>query len=289
METEKSLIVYSSLALIIGVCSILPLGIIMTSTAKAEALSEPWFDIQIPYAYIETNNGTLTYTDPGVYNPFNETNTVTEQHLIALNFTLNTDLAEHSADARIEYFIIELSSDKEDIGTINWFVGTKTQGVNITSDSFHFMRDEWFDTDMFSADDWDNFTGVEVEGRTVGMDSGTWSGSLMSGNWTTGHSIIFPELGHKSGTIGNSPTSKIVTAIREAETLQVRIQRIGWVTFTGNSTEVMLPTSENDLIAEVVQLEKFENGFLYNTLIPEDKLSAVIDWLHPISFEDLNP
>lgn len=288
MTTEKSLIVYSILALIIGVCSILPLGILMTSTAKAEALSEPWFDIKIPYAYITTDNGTLTYTDPSVSNPFNETNTVNEQHLIALNFTLNTDLAKYSADARIEYFVIELSSDKEAIGTINWFVGTKSEGVSI--DNFHFMRDEWFDTDLFSTDGYDNFTDAgEVDGRTVAMDSGIWSGALMSGNWTSGHSILFPEWGHKCGTIGNSPTSRIVSAIRGAETLQVSIQRIGWVTFTGNSTEVRLPTSENDLIAEVVQLEKFENGFLYNTLVPEDRLSTIIDWLHPISFEDLNP
>jgi hypothetical protein len=76
----------------------------------------------------------------------------------------------------------------------------------------------------------------------------------------------------------------LVSGLREAETLSITVYRIGWVTFSGNSTAVTLSNNE---IVDQIKLEKFGDGWLYNTLVPEDEL-AEIDLLHPVPFEELN-
>jgi hypothetical protein len=291
MNFEKKLIACSILALIIGVSSVLPLMFLMSATAKADASSEPWFSIDIPYAYVMTSNESLIYTDSEMVNMFNETEMVSEQHLIALNLTLDVNTTNEDADARIEYYQIDVSSDKGFIKTLYWYVGTKVNSsFSFSTENFHFMRDEWFDTDWFDAEltnETSEGSGLETEeGVTVTIDAlSLGGGGLMRPNWTAGISVIWPNWGSASGTIGGSISSRLVSAIREADTLYLTIRRIGWVTFTGNSTEVMLANNE---LVDQIQLEKFGDGFLYNTLVPEEELST-IDLLHPVSFKDLPP
>jgi hypothetical protein len=287
MKIEKKLIACSILALIIGVSSVLPMVFLMSATAKAEASSEPWFSINVPYAYVMTSNESLIYTDTAGVNVYNETETVSEQHLIALNLTLDVDTTNEDAEARIEYYQIDISSDKGHIDTLYWYVGTKINS-SFSIENFHFMLDEWFDTNWFDADLTDGDSegsGLDVEGVTVNIGGDGGGVGFMRRNWAAGLSIIWPDWGHRSGTIGSTHASQVVSAIREAETLYITIRRIGWVTFTGNSTEVTLANNE---IVDQIQLEKFGDGFLYNTLVPEDELST-IDLLHPVSFKDLLP
>ena len=282
MKFEKKLIGCSILALIIGVSSVLPLMFLMSATAKADASSEPWFSIDIPYAYVMTSNESLIYTDSEMVNMFNETEMVSEQHLIALNLTLDVNTTNEDADARIEYYQIDISSDKGHIDTLYWYVGTKINS-SFSIENFHFMLDEWFDTNWFDADS--EGSGLDVEGVTVNIDGGGGGVGFMRPNWSAGLSIIWPDWGHRSGTIGSTHASQVVSAIRKAEILYITILRIGWVTFSGNSTEVTLANNE---IVDQTQLEKFGDGFLYNTLVPEDGLST-IDLLRPVSFKDLLP
>lgn len=265
MKLEKKLIACSILALIIGVSSILPLMFLMSATAKAETSSEPWFSISIPYAYYMTKNGPLD-NDVGI--PFqsemNETNSVSEKHMIVLNLTLNADTKNEQADGRVEYYQIDVSSDKELVETMHWFVGTNSNSsfsFDGLLDTFHFMRNDWFDTDTFK------FGG---------------GGGLLMYNWTVGLSKLWPEAGGGSGTLGSSSTSRVVSALREAETLSITIYRKGWTNFAGNSTIVTLANNEP---VDQIQLEKFSDGFLYNNLVPEDELST-IDLLDPIGLLD---
>ena len=289
MKTEKKWVACSILALIIGVSSVLPMVFLMSATAKADPSSEPWFSIKIPYAYVMTSNESLIYTDSEMVNVFNETEMVSEQHLIALNLTLNVDTTNEPVDARIEYYQIDVSSDKGFIKTLYWYVGTKSNS-SFSTENFHFMLDEWFDTDWFDADltnETSEGSGLEIEeGVTVKIDAlSLGGGGLIRPNWTAGISVIWPNWGSASGTIGGSISSRLVSAIREADTLYLTIRRIGWVTFAGNSTEVTLANNE---LVDQIQLEKFGDGFLYNTLVPEDEL-ATVDLLHPVSFKDLLP
>jgi hypothetical protein len=265
VKTEKKLIATSILALLIGVSSVVPLLFLMSGTAKADTGSEPWFSIDVPYAYYVTSNGALNYTGHQVPSgiELNETNSVSEQHIIVLNLTLNANVKNEFADARIEYYQINVTTDKGPVENMYWQVGTNN---NSSFKDFHFMRDDWFNTDAFDP-----------------LYSG--GGGLIIPNWTAGFSVLWPESGSGTGTLSGSSTSKVVSALREAETVFISIQRVGWVTFAGNSTVVTL--AHNEIVCQV-QLEKFGDGFLYNNLVPEDELST-IDLMRPVPFEDLFP
>lgn len=273
MNFEKKLIAISILALIIGVSSVLPLTFLMSATAKAETSNEPWFSINIPYAYWMTKDGPIDYSNNSLFpnDPFddfklNETNSVSEQHIAILNLTLNIDTANEPVDGRVEYYQIDLSSDKELIETMHFFIGTNSNSsftFHDLLDNIHFMRNDWFDTDQFNP----KFGG---------------GGGLLKYNWTAGFSRLWPEGGAGEGTLVGSGTARRVSALREAETLSITVYRLGWATFTGNST---MFTSANNEVVDQIRLEKFgEEGWLYNNLIPEDEL-ATTNLIRPIPFE----
>jgi hypothetical protein len=276
MKLEKKLIACSILALIIGVSSVLPLTFLMSATAEAEASSEPWFSITVPYAYWMTKDGPLDYSDNSLIpsTPFddvelNETNSVSEQHMLMLNLTLNVDNTNEAVDGRVEYYQIDMSSDKELVETTNFFIGTNSNSSFTFDDLFdniHFFRQDWFDTDQFNP----KFGG---------------GGGLLKYNWTVGESQLWPEGGSGTGTLGGSGTAGRVSALREAQTITITVYRLGWVTFTSDSTAF---TSANNEIVDQIQFEKFGlYGWLYNDLIPVDEL-ADTDLLHPLSFEELH-
>lgn len=266
MKIEKKLIACSIIAIIVGVSSVVPLVFLMSTPAKAETLNEPWFSIKMPYAYWVTSDGVLDYPGDPIEWARNETDYVSEQHMITLNLTLNVDTTNQPADAQFEYYQIDVSSDKELIEIMRFVVGTNIDSsFNVSGilKSFSFMRNEWFDTSNFDI-------------RTYGG-----GGGLAVQDWTPGLSRLFPEAGAGSGTSSgpDDPNSRSVYAFREAETVFVSIYRIGWVTFSGNSTTV---TYANNELVDQVQLEKFgKEGWLYNNLIPEEEL-ATADLTDPI-------
>jgi hypothetical protein len=269
MIIEKKLIVISVIALLIGVSSVIPLVFLMSGTVKAETGPEPWFSIDVPYAYYVTSDGPLDYSHTTFPSSMIDPNSVSLQGIIPLNVTLTAEPIEQDVDAQVEYYQIDLSSDKELIENLHFVVATNSdKSFNITNllSSFHFMRDDWFDTDTFDP-----------------MKSGGGGGFAIT-NWTPGRSILFPEGSSSSGTVGSSSTSREVSAFREAETIVISIHRIGFVTFSDNSTEATL--TNNEIVAQI-QLEKYgEEGWLYNNLIPEDEL-ATVDLLRPVPFEEL--
>jgi hypothetical protein len=276
MKIEKKLIACSILALAIGISSVLPLTFLMSATAQAETAPEPWFSINIPYAYWITKDGTIDYSNSSSFqdDPFeggfelNETNCVSERHMALLNLTLNVDTANEPVDGRVEYYQIDLSSDKELVETTYFFIGTNSNSsftFDDVLDKIHFMRDDWFDTDQFNS----KFGG---------------GGGLLAYNWTAGFSRLSSDGGSGEGTLGSSGTSRRVTALREAETLSITVYRLGWATFSGNSTTF---TSANNEIVDQIQFEKFsEEEWLYNDLIPEDEL-ADTNLLQPLSYEEM--
>jgi hypothetical protein len=187
-----------------------------------------------------------------------------------LNLTLNIDTINEPVDGRVEYYQIDLSSDKELVETTYFFIGTNSNSsftFNDLLDNIHFMRDDWFDTDQFNQ---------KFGGR----------GGLLKYNWTAGFSQLWPDGGSGEGTLGGSGTARRVSALREAQTLSITVYRLGWATFSGNST---IFTAVNNEVVDQIQLEKFgEEGWLYNNLVPEDELETT-DLLYPIPSEELLP
>jgi len=271
MKIEKKLIACSILALVIGVSSVLPLTFLMSATAQVNTAPGPWFSVDMPYAYWETCNGPLDYPNMQFSGSvdLNETNSVSEHHMTFFNYTLTVDPTKQPVDAQLEYYQLEVSSDKEYIDTEHWVVGTNSNSsFNVSSllTDFHFRRDEWLDTDTFDP-----------------MKDGG-GGGLARPNWSPGVSILWPGGGSETASIG---CSSVVPALREAETVVLSLYRIAMVTFSGNSTVVTLANKE---LVNQIQLEKYgEEGWLYNNLVPEDELATAVDLLHPIPPEELFP
>ena len=316
MNSEKKLIACSILALIIGVSSVLPLAFFMTTTAKADPQSESWFSVDMPYAYWtaydgprKSSSGYFQPPEPNEGEPVEYS--VSHQKMMILNFTLDDIPTVDPFDARVEYFQITLSSDKNpDILTMNQFVGTYKNGSFDLGDflrDFHFRIGDWFDTDKFGdggsitlipAGEENNVVNSD-DGSTFGPDFFNFSnstdgdssipktiggGGVLKADWSPGYSVTTQSGG--GGTYsttdpiaGQNLTTPLVSALREAETLFITVRRIGWITFSANSTVVTL--ADNEIVVQI-QLDKLsEATFLYNNLVPEEQL-ANIDLAYPL-------
>ena len=270
MNIEKKLIAFSILGILIGVSSVVPLVFLMSATAQVDTSDQPWFTITIPYTYWMTKDGVIEMQGSSLPDPVDESRMVSEQHSIIYNYTLNVDPTIDLSDARIEYFTIELASDKGLVQTMPYSLATNSnpsfgrEDIPFGIEGFHFMRDDWFDTSTFN----------------IHRGGG---GGLLRLNWTLGESRLWPGGGAGMGTIGSSGTSHLVDALRAAETLTMTVYRVGWVALSGNSTIVHFANNE---IVDQIQLQKYHEGWIYNALVSEEELSE-IDLLKPISYEDL--
>jgi len=271
VKIEKKLIVCSIAALLIGVSAVFPLAFLMSATAQPSTGPEPWFTIDIPYAYWETLNGPIIHPEMANFTAgLNETNSVSEQHTIPLNITAVADTnIQQSVDAQLEYYQIEINTDKEYLMTKFFVVGTNGNSnfnPHNLVEEFQFNRTEWFSTDDFDP-----------------MLSGG-GGGLVKDNWTSDMWSIFPVGGTGTGSVGGSSTYREVDVLRAAETINISIYRIGLVTFSGDSTIVTLTNNE---LVDQIQLEKYgEAGFLYNDLIPDEDLTTV-NLMRPVPYESL--
>lgn len=255
MKIEKKLVACSILALLIGVSSVVPLLFLMS--AKAETAPKPWFNLNVPYAYV-TANFTENLNGQDVYDYW---------RVLVLNFTLNPEAENEISDARFEYYEFQLYTDKEQLGNISYFVGTnRTNSFTLSPESFRFTRDDWFDS---------NTTGG-------GMFTPQWNASS-----PPDFSQISSVLSRYSSPTGHETTGdnlryneapRMVAALRKAETLFIDVRKTGLVTFNGNSTLVTLSGNE---FFQHLELKKYGDGFLYNALFPEDQLSQ-IDLFNPL-------
>ncbi|MBN1244103.1 hypothetical protein JXA31_00750 [Candidatus Bathyarchaeota archaeon] len=263
MKIEKKLIASSILALIIGVSSVVPMLFLMSGTAKAETTPKPWFNLNVPYAYL-TANSTLNLNGKDIYNYY---------RALVFNFTLNPEAENDISDAQFEYYELQLYTDKEQLGNVSYFVGTnRTNSFQYEADSFHFIRDPWFDSNTTGG-------GMFTYWNTSNPPDLSTISSVLS-------SHISPT-GHETGdNLRNNEAPRMVAALKETETLFIDVRKTGLVTFNGNSTLVTL--SSNDFFQHL-ELKKYGDGFLYNALFPEDQLSQ-IDLFNPLkSLNQQNP
>lgn len=269
MKIEKKLVACSILALLIGVSSVVPLLFLMS--VKAETTNEPWFNVTVPYAYFEAGNGSLKMTfGSNLTTPKSNVNESDMQYyrtMVVLNYTYNVNLKEE-LDDRVECYLIEVKSDKALVMNGTFYLGTygaaiQTQGI-LDPNNFYFNRSNWFDTN-----NWLDASIADVGGGVYSPHNITFTSQLS------------PEGSGGEGTIGHSSSSAIAAKILEANTLTITVRRLGWVTFTSNSTTAIL---SNEVVAQV-HLEKFGNGLLYNNnFIPADKLSQ-IDFYDPVTMD----
>jgi hypothetical protein len=249
MKAEKKLIAFSVLSLIVGIACIVPVAVLMSvsGAAKAETTVEPWFNLNLPYAYLTANsttfpNGTFSY---GAW------------HALIPNSTINIDTAAGStADAQIDYFQIQIYSDTGPIENI-----TSHFGTNRTSDfdfsPYSFMVNDWFGSNISRGGGafWFGPASDYNSNYPLAVQSGSSSGRgpLELNNITY-----------------NAPQR--VLNIENAQTVYIDVRRLGSVTFNGNSSVITLANGE---VLQHIELQKFREGFLYNNYFPADQMSQI--------------
>jgi hypothetical protein len=89
-------------------------------------------------------------------------------------------------------------------------------------------------------------------------------------NWTTNT----PSLGGFVGSLGaytSKPSEPSLWKAGDPNLISVSIKRIGWIVANGSSISTFANNARNENI-EQIQLQKFGDGFIYNKIVPSDKL-----------------
>jgi len=234
-----------------------PLALFMSARAET-TYDKPWFNFNVPYAYVNANstdfhNGTSAYG---------------HWQSIVLNATINEDAEKEltDADARIEYFKVQIYAENGFIMNMTYFVGANRTGT-FDPVSFHFERNNWFDS---------NTTG---------------GGTFIS--TTDNNKLQLTQTGVSLTAVGPTDVDwkkdtllKRIDLIKNADAIYIDIQRLGWVTFNGNSTVATLAEKGGPI--QHIVLTKYGGGFLYNSLFTEDQLPQV-NLLSPLSSYGKNP
>ena len=249
MEIGVKLFPGSIVALLLGVFLAAPLLYTNIVMAPAADGPEPLLGVEVTYAYIEQINGNYMLNGtflPDSQNP-NETikpGIPVVNYFVAFNFTRLSEKVD-PCDAKFMVYLIKFYSDKGFIGNLGMWEGIIYNSDLVGEPPLRFYFDY---LDEF-------FGGHPLSG-----------GGSIHTKWDVGKSRMCA-----SGGLWHS-------TFEEPESIFVNVNLLGWIAITGNSTDTVI-LGEPEVVAEA-QMEKFGDGFLYNTLIPEDELS---------DFDTLNP
>jgi hypothetical protein len=229
MQIEKKLILCSILAISIGIATIAPLQYLM-NTAGASAFPdvEPWFNVDVPYAYCDPyqsgGNGTANWDGATLQ--------------AVANFTLTTD-ALKDADAQVGYYKFAVSSDQGPIVDMGYYIiEGRPRMIGLNSNGTIN-----FDGLTFSPPESDNGQAIIWSGQGIG--------------WTEEKPI--------SSVYGDTCmdiSAYTATQLRNAQTLSIDISKVCTVTVKGN---VIVTTPADHKILQYIELTKTDNGFVYGT------------------------
>ncbi|MCW3998977.1 MAG: hypothetical protein NWE93_01905 [Candidatus Bathyarchaeota archaeon] len=249
MKIEKKLILCSILAIAIGIATVIPLAYLMSpAQAQTDTNDQPQFNFDMPYAYVRDvwDNSTLTQDTYGW----------------AFAFTFKTSPAFELTDDSVAYYETyraELTSEKGSIANISLkamatsytpqsntngsvSVSTSYTGENISDAS------ALNDFALYYDQSWHNFTYGDTEGSAGGYNDS------VATNYRNG-------FGDNWNLSSGSPESLTLTIYRET-----------WIIRTVNSTEIHVAGPE---AIQTIQLQRYGNGFIYNTVIPQDEMDAI--------------
>ncbi len=249
MQIEKKLILCSILAVAIGIATIVPLAYLMSpARAQTDTNDQPQFNFDMPYAYVRNvwDNSTLTQDTYGW----------------AFAFTFKTsptfELSNDSVVYYYETYRAELTSEKGSIANISlkaWttsdtFVSNTNKSVSVsTTYTSENITDASTSNDfiLYLDQSWYNFTYGDTEGR-----AGAYNGTATN---------------YRNGFGGNWNLSSDAP-----ESLTLTIYRENWIIRTANSTDIHTANPE---AIQTIQLQRYGNGFIYNTAIPQDEMDKI--------------
>ena len=243
MKINEKLFPGSIVALLLGVFLAAPLLYTNVAIEPVAAGSKQLLSVELTYAYIEQNA-----TNPEI---------PVDNYFVASNITrVSADV--DSCDSKLLVYLVKFYSDNGFVVNLGMYENIiyNTDLVNLPESENETSEDLIFNPirlfDLFTSADFFNDSHPIIAGGGSG------------GTWIIGESV----------THGMSGVHHVCdSSFGEPETMSVQISLLGWIALRGNFTDTVI-LEEPDVVAEA-QLEKFGDGFLYNTLIPEDELSGL--------------
>jgi hypothetical protein len=254
---EKKLILFGILAIVIGVATIVPIEYLMAgqTTANAQTAFTPWFNVNVPYVYVNLNesgaNDTATWDGVNIQG--------------LANFTLTpAGMALKGADAKIEYYQFQVSSDQGAIVNITCSVALTIEKLGVPG----FPGDVYMGITGLGDNHFTFANGVTYNGipNYNGYCGGGAELAVIVGDnlpsTETNQTFTTGFFGAYIMNYNGNNQNQVVTELRNAQTLYIDVSRICSVVYNGNVT-VSMPSS-NQILQHIV-LTKEGNGFVYGT------------------------
>jgi len=224
---------------------------------------ESYFQVKIAYAYAgPLPPDKASYVDPKT----NETMVHTSNYpsAVFLDFTPIPSMTS-SFDAVIAAYGVKIVADTGPTEYYGWSAGTANYSA-------------------FTQDDFATLT--SYRGDMVYHSNYRSIGGTFSYNWAADRSI----LSHTIGSVGTYSTNKTFTqpslydlfSAGIPNAISVEVYRIGYITMTNGSVTIHEDTVTDNKPVAYAQLSKYEDGFIYNNIVPTEQLPQ-IDLFHPTS------
>jgi hypothetical protein len=247
MEIKNKLVAFSILAVIIGIASVVPLAFFMSPAQAQTTDNIPWFNLDVPYAsWTATSQDNATGYLVGI-GPIYGLVSYNSTYYVALNFTVNPDAVDILDNARVEYYQLQVYSDKGQIDNVTTSFGANCKDDVDPTSSFFFAREDWFNTTTSGGGGTfiTKFNGTLTDCLANGLGLGGLSGSS------------------SSNSFANTTLPEEFLNIQNANRIYIDVRRLGYVTFNGNSTIVTLASNE---VIQHIELTKSGDQFVYGTL-----------------------
>ena len=259
---EKKLILCAILAITIGVATIVPVEYFMSAQVNAQTTFTPWFSVNVPYAYVNL-----------VQSGANDTaswNGVNIQGIANFTFT-PAGIGLQGADAKIEYYQFEVSSDQGPIVNISYSVALSIEkfpaGNNINDipgiPGGGYAAINGGGQNQFVFANGVTFNGIPNYNGYCG--GGNTFYEIVGDNLpstTTNRTFSTGIFGSYIMNYNGDNSSQVVTELRNAKTLYIDVSRICSVIYNGNVT---VSTPSTNQVLQQIELTKAGNGFVYGT------------------------
>jgi len=215
------------------------------------ALPERQFDVNAAYAYVGPAPSNASYFDKG----FNTTMDLASKYpsILRLNFSLNPAVQIESCDAIVEVYGIKIATDTGATEYFAFGIGTNY------NTSFTKSEEAIIFPNIRYLVDYNCYKGLS---------------GCFNFNWTASPAILTNNIGSICRYIGyrpNATSDKIgLSSAGLPNSISIEIYRIGYVTMNDGSVSIYKDSVKN--IIASINLPKYNNGFLYNKLVPEEEL-----------------
>ncbi|MCW4044627.1 MAG: hypothetical protein NWE94_03815 [Candidatus Bathyarchaeota archaeon] len=222
-----------------------PQSSILLSVQSVQLLEyKPQFNVDVAYAFVGKGSSEEPHSHFGWDINYPESQ---YPSAVYLNVTRASNAETKLYDALLEVFLIELISDKGPVESYAYFEGT-----NFTP-SFSDAALASLTAHIYDLIDLNAVSGVSGHFRF---------------NWTDSTSVLSRHVG-SLGAYSNKPSGLGLWRSGEPGMVSVNIRRIGCVTMNGSSISSRVNVASANV---ALKLEKIGDGFLYNKMVPTDKL-----------------